>query len=94
MRKNGAGPHNWGSVRDEYNLERDALEDNDFDKEVLDSAEAPNAAVRPVVDGPSEDELQDKTSAAVSEDDVAKAREFRAKALKDGNGLCSLVVII
>ena len=33
LRKGGGGAHNWGSVRDEYDLERDALEDNDFEDE-------------------------------------------------------------
>jgi hypothetical protein len=89
MRKGGAGPHNWGSVRDEYELEREALEDNDFDTDVLDTADQPNAAVRPAVDGPNEDE----SGAAASEDEVAKAREFRAKGL-NGNGTHSVIVVI
>ena len=86
LRKGGAGPHNWGSVRDEYELEQEALEDNDFDTEEFESpAAALGAAEQPAAEGTSEEQHQEKTSAAVSEDEVAKAREFRAKALKDGN---------
>ena len=47
LRKGGAGAHNWGSIRDELELERDALEDEDFDAEELDVPDQPNAAVRP-----------------------------------------------
>ena len=74
LRKGGGGAHNWGSVRDEYDLERDALEDNDFEDEELKPTETPNSSE------------STGNSAAPTEEEIAKAREFRAKALKDGNG--------
>lgn len=82
LRKNGAGAHNWGSIRDELDLEREALEDEEFDAEELGVTDQPNAAIRPSVDVPSADEIFDKTNGAVGADDVEKAREYRANALK------------
>lgn len=32
MRKGGSGPHNWGSLDDERELEEGALEDDEFDE--------------------------------------------------------------
>jgi len=82
LRKGGAGAHNWGSIRDELDLERDALEDEEFDTEELGVSNKLNAAVRPSVDVPSEDEIFDKTNGATGADDAEKAREYRANALK------------
>jgi hypothetical protein len=41
MRKGGSGPHNWGSLDDERNLEAAALEDETFeyDEEKADAGE-------------------------------------------------------
>lgn len=83
LRKGGAGPHNWGAVREELELERDALEDNEFETEELDVADQPNAAIRPSVDGPIENGTL--PNGAANEDEVEKAREYRAKGLK-GDG--------
>lgn len=85
LRKGGAGPHNWGAMRDEMELEREALEDAEFDSGELENLPSGvNAAVRPAVDGPSENSSKASTS-SISEDEIEKAREFRAKGLK-GNG--------
>ncbi|OBZ76957.1 hypothetical protein A0H81_03077 [Grifola frondosa] len=73
--KNGAGPHNWGSLADERELE-DAAE---FDEEV-DVEEV--AGVR------SESEPRpapvERRASSVTEEDRQNAREFRKKALKSG----------
>ncbi|EJD02622.1 uncharacterized protein FOMMEDRAFT_107554 [Fomitiporia mediterranea MF3/22] len=87
LRKDGAGRHNWGSVEDEQDLEREALEDAEIDNEEL--AEVPpdvNAAVRPAVDGPPEA----TSTSPSSEEDIEKAREFRAKGLKGDVDLASI----
>lgn len=82
LRKQGAGGHNWGSLRDELDLEREALEDNgqveDADELNVDA----NADIRPSVDGATD---IDKTNVAMTEDDVQKAREFREQGL-NGEG--------
>jgi len=78
LRKQGAGGHNWGSLRDELDHEREALEDNgqldDADELNVDA----NADIRPSFDAPTD---IDKTNAVMSEDDVQKAREFREQGL-------------
>ena len=38
LRKSGGGPHNWGSLKDELSMERDALEDEALDREELEGA--------------------------------------------------------
>ncbi|KAI5117414.1 hypothetical protein M0805_005474 [Coniferiporia weirii] len=87
LRKGGAGPHNWGSMRDELELEREALEDAHLDNEDVSSAPiAANAAVRPQVDGPP----SDVPRSPVSEDDIEKAREFRARGLKGDIDLAAI----
>lgn len=88
LRKGGAGPHNWGSVRDELDLEREGLEDAELDEGELGNVPGDvNAAVRPAVDGPPEG--ADVTQQTMGGDDLEKAREFRAKGLK-GDGALSL----
>ena len=81
MRKGGAGTHNWGAMRDEMELEREALEDAELDSgELEELPNRVNAAVRPAVDGASE-----AATKAPTQDEFEKAREFRAKGLK-GDG--------
>ncbi|PAV18399.1 hypothetical protein PNOK_0524100 [Pyrrhoderma noxium] len=90
LRKGGAGPHNWGAMRDEMELEREALEDAEFDSGELENLPSGvNAAVRPAVDGPSENSSKASTL-SISEDEIEKAREFRAKGLKGNVDLGSI----
>ncbi|KAH8107499.1 hypothetical protein DFH11DRAFT_1636745 [Phellopilus nigrolimitatus] len=87
LRKGGAGPHNWGSMRNELELERYALEDAELDTEELGAVTEPNAAVRPSVDGPVESSLE---RSVASEDELEKAREFRARGLKGNIDLAAI----
>lgn len=78
LRKGGAGPHNWGSVRDELELERQALEDAELDKaELADVPAGVNGAVR------SGYAIPEGKDTNLSEDEVLKAREVREKGLNE-----------
>lgn len=87
LRKDGAGMHNWGSLKDEYNLERDGFDDEGFEDEELQETKAPNADAQTRVEG-SETAKSEPQAAQVTEKDVEQARAFRAKALK-GTGTCN-----
>jgi len=83
LRKSGAGPHNWGSLKDELDLERDALEDERIEAEDL--AEVPvevDQSVAPSVTIPIDDNESIKSTGSPTEDEVEKAREIRAKGFK------------
>ncbi|OCB89427.1 hypothetical protein A7U60_g3404 [Sanghuangporus baumii] len=87
LRKGGAGQHNWGSVRDELELEREALEDAEIDEgELAETSLDVNAAVRPVADGPP----TERPSSPLSPEEVEKARKLRAKGLKEDVNLASI----
>ncbi len=87
LRKDGAGPHNWGALKDELELERAADDDEGLEEEEFEGTEdTPNAAVRPAVDIPADA----GTKGGVSTEEVEKARQFRAKGLKENRGFCSL----
>jgi len=79
LRKGGAGGHNWGSLKDELDHEREALEDigdlEDADELVVDANVTPT--------------IIDKTNDVMSEEDVHKAREFREEGL-NGEGEVNL----
>ncbi|TFK75552.1 hypothetical protein BDN72DRAFT_954740 [Pluteus cervinus] len=70
VRKNGAGGHNWGSVRDEHELEDAALEDEGLE---LEEASTQNS-----------DANADATETMTFEE-YEKARTYRKKALKSGD---------
>lgn len=98
LRKEGAGPHNWGSVRDELTLEQDALADARLEGGLGDEVELVeetvtatpgdvNQATRPVVDGPSSSSSGAGGSVQGEEEERERAREVRARALKDSSEL-------
>lgn len=81
LRKEGAGPHNWGSMREELSLEQDALADaqlEGFDEPLESTPANVNQAVRANVDGPPSPTLSD-------EEERENARQVRTRALKDGS---------
>ena len=90
LRKSGGGAHNWGSIKDELALEQSALDD-----ELLDSQELSvvtddvNQAVRPSVEGPVDDNESVKSTGSPTDEEVEKAREFRAHGLKGDGKLCA-----
>jgi len=87
LRKDGAGPHNWGALKDELELERAADDDEGLEEEEFEGTEdTPNAAVRPGVDIPADA----GTKGGVSTEEVEKARQFRAKGLKENPDLASI----
>ena len=75
-------------MRDEMELEREALEDAEFDSGELENLPSGvNAAVRPAVDGPSENSSKASTS-SISEDEEGCTRGV-SKACR-GTGICML----
>ena len=83
VRKGGAGPHNWGSVRDELEHERQGLEDAELDREEL--ADVPvgvDASKRAAYSSSEEKDTN------LSEEELLKAREIRAKGLNGDGELC------
>ncbi|KAF8496309.1 hypothetical protein JB92DRAFT_3126148 [Gautieria morchelliformis] len=85
-RKGGAGAHNWGSYADEQDHEYRALED--YEDEGLAAAEDVKEELAADVSKASHDgSLTERRSSVVSEQERQQAREFRAKALKDGSDL-------
>jgi len=93
-RKGGAGAHNWGSLDDERNLELLAREDNedeglsgDEDESVLARAGPPGQNPGPH-DGNLNERRASASAAGLSSREWQEtARQFRAKALKDGSDL-------
>ncbi|KAI0696326.1 hypothetical protein BC835DRAFT_1234297, partial [Cytidiella melzeri] len=69
--KNGAGPHNWGSLEDERDLEEQAAFDEQSDTENTENTEA----IQPP-------QPRRKSSPALSEQEKGQALQFRKNALK------------
>lgn len=81
LRKGGAGPHNWGSLRDELELERQGLEDAALDREELDANRVPgtvNGGVRADIT------LPEGKDTNLGDNELLRARETRAKGLDEG----------
>ncbi|KAF8582250.1 hypothetical protein K439DRAFT_1635480 [Ramaria rubella] len=93
-RKGGAGAHNWGSYADEQEHELRAAEDYEDEEP---QGGLGNEDVKAELESAASDEqkaahdgsLTERRSSAstVSEEERRQAREFRAKALKEGSDL-------
>ncbi|KAG5643937.1 hypothetical protein DXG03_009349 [Asterophora parasitica] len=85
VRKNGGGPHNWGSLADEKDLEFAALDDEELELEEELGESTDNLSAQ------SDSSLEDKkpgvqrTTISRSNDELKTARKFRKHALKNGN---------
>ncbi|KAG6818567.1 hypothetical protein H0H93_003940 [Arthromyces matolae] len=78
IRKNGAGPHNWGNIADERALELAAMDDEEFEVEMEESASSDTLSS-------SSESLEDKKPGfqrSLSNEELESARKFRKGALK------------
>jgi len=77
VRKNGAGPHNWGDFAHEADLEFAAMDDErlEYDEELAVANQG--AAIEP------EDVSNTPSVISVSAEQVQDAKQFRKTALKD-----------
>ncbi|KAI0672157.1 hypothetical protein C8Q78DRAFT_1077719 [Trametes maxima] len=72
--KGGAGPHNWGRLEDEYELESAALEDEQDDfEETTGKASVNHDAERPKTE---------RRGSSLTPEEVQQGLEFRKNALK------------
>ncbi|KAI0658072.1 hypothetical protein C8Q70DRAFT_1107001 [Cubamyces menziesii] len=72
--KGGAGPHNWGRLEDEYELESAALEDEQAEfEETTGKASVNRDAERPQTE---------RRGSSLTPEEVQQGIEFRKKALK------------
>ncbi|TBU57912.1 hypothetical protein BD310DRAFT_928247 [Dichomitus squalens] len=75
--KKGAGPHNWGRIEDELEIEQAALQDEEAEFEEATSAvSVNNDAERPA---------PQRRGSSLSPEEVQQGIEFRKKALKSPN---------
>ncbi|KAI0366526.1 hypothetical protein BV20DRAFT_1115260 [Pilatotrama ljubarskyi] len=72
--KDGAGPHNWGRLEDEYELESAALEDE--------QAEFEEATGQVSVNHDAERPKTERRGSSLSPEEIQQGLEFRKKALK------------
>ncbi|KAF8499478.1 hypothetical protein BU17DRAFT_102756 [Hysterangium stoloniferum] len=92
-RKGGAGAHNWGALNDEKDLELLAKEDNEDeelsvdeeDTSVLAEAGPPDQSLSH--DGSLNERRASASAVGLNDQEWQEARQFRAKALKDGSDL-------
>ncbi|KAI0088374.1 hypothetical protein BDY19DRAFT_950596 [Irpex rosettiformis] len=68
--KGGAGTHNWGSLKDERDIEEEAIYDEEQD---IEKSEA---------NVPPQPRRESKSSPPLSEEEKSQAVEYRKKALK------------
>ncbi|KAI0695075.1 hypothetical protein C8T65DRAFT_709143 [Cerioporus squamosus] len=71
--KGGAGPHNWGRLEDELELENAALEDEEAEFEDATGVAVTDRSERPA---------PERRNSPLSPDEVQQGIEFRKKALK------------
>jgi len=83
IRKDGGGPHGWGRLADEKELESAAL----YDEQLEFNEEAISGQVKMARDAGSPGRIQRTVStSSTSEEDLESARKFRKNALK-GDGI-------
>ncbi|KAG6817866.1 hypothetical protein H0H87_001698 [Tephrocybe sp. NHM501043] len=80
IRKNGAGPHSWGSLADERELEFAAMDDEEGEVvEDLSSSDNLSTSSEPLEE--KKPSLQ-RSNSALTSDELETAKKFRKNALK------------
>ncbi|KZT22023.1 hypothetical protein NEOLEDRAFT_1072542 [Neolentinus lepideus HHB14362 ss-1] len=86
-KKQGAGPHNWGSLEHEMQLEAAGIADEELE---LVEEEQEGVPVTRAVHADRQRPTIDRSTGSMSEEELAAAREIRRRAAKGGVDLSAI----
>ncbi|KAF8888851.1 hypothetical protein BD779DRAFT_1522920 [Infundibulicybe gibba] len=76
VRKNGGGPHNWGNLSDERELEYAAMDDEEL--EFVKEDDTSSSSSEPA-EGPA------RSNSTLTDEEIATAKKLRKNAFKSGD---------